>query len=73
MTDSERFKATEARNAEDPDAMSALNRSASLSVHTFFLAATSRSYASRAGSRTLEMLCWFLTAAVRPTVTPLSP
>jgi hypothetical protein len=60
VTDSERFKATEARMAEAPDAMSALNRSASLSVHTFFLAATSRSYASRAGSRTRETFCWFL-------------
>jgi hypothetical protein len=48
VTDSERFKATEARNAEAPDATSAFNRSASLSDHTFFLAATSRSYASRA-------------------------
>lgn len=60
VTDSERFKATEARNAEAPDAMSALNRSASLSDHTFFLATTSRSYACRARSRTLEMFCWFL-------------
>jgi hypothetical protein len=60
VTDSERFRATEARNAEAPDAMSPLNRSASLSDHTFFLATTSRSYASRAGSRTLEMFCWFL-------------
>jgi hypothetical protein len=41
VTDNERFKATEARNAEAPDAMSALNRSASLSDHTFFLAITS--------------------------------
>jgi hypothetical protein len=52
VTDSERFKATDARNAEAPDATSAFNRSASLSDHTFFLTfflgTTSRSYASRA-------------------------
>jgi hypothetical protein len=68
MTDSERFKATEARNAEAPDAMSAFSRSASLSDHTFFLGTTSCSHASRARSRTPEMFYWFLRAGVRPTV-----
>jgi hypothetical protein len=73
VTDSERFKATEARSAEAPDAMSALSRAASLSDHTFFLGTTSCSHASRAGSRTPETFCWFPSAGVRPTVAALSP